>query len=596
MQIFEQGVLLRRCLQVTLFVWGTLAVLSTALAQPQTHASELDTLAAAREIWLKGLPAQALEMLNEGMKTFPDFTPFEKLRGDIFSTIRQREEALEAYEHVLERAPRALDVRWAKWSVLARSGQADLAIEEFQRIAKEDAGNPLVHLRLAQELRTLDRLEEAVGEYRLAADLVPELPGWRLSLARALFDVLQYDEARKEVEAVLRVVPKRSPIETAARNLLMVVYGVTKERGRRFQPIFSPDGSAADRKAWALIRHDAWKLYASGRFQEAEPLLRQVLELRPSDHRATYELGVTLMELGQYEESIQWLQKGIDLGPTSGTFSEMFLDSIFRIGQALAHMEKWEEALLHFEILQELSAGPASTTEETPAPLEGEQENPDDPPVLPGVPVLDPEKVAMWIEKVRPHVARTESAVSPSQAVPPSSVDPSSTGETEPEFDVAPPKNFEPMYRRVGLMGRDADFSWFRYVIPSKMIMRDDMRMGAHEFIPLDPGDTFLPDQEDLYLVFALATPSYDEVVLTAECFQETTKISSQQAGVVQDQVVMSMNEQSGYFRLQRPREGWPIGLYRCGLFVGEEISAYNQADEVRFRILTPSGSHLSSS
>jgi hypothetical protein len=48
----------------------------------------------------------------------------------------------------------------------------------------------------------------------------------------------------------------------------------------------------------------------------------------------------------------------------------------------------------------------------------------------------------------------------------------------------------------------------------------------------------------------------------------------------------MTTNEQSGYFRFQILPEGWKPGLYRCGLFVGDEVSAYNQVDEVRFRIV----------
>jgi hypothetical protein len=50
----------------------------------------------------------------------------------------------------------------------------------------------------------------------------------------------------------------------------------------------------------------------------------------------------------------------------------------------------------------------------------------------------------------------------------------------------------------------------------------------------------------------------------------------------------MAMNDQSGYFTLPLPKNGWTPGLYRCGLFAGERTSAYTQADEVRFRIITP--------
>ncbi len=493
MLCFEQRVTVRWSLQAFLQIGLTLLCLSTVFGQSEPGSTEQDLLATATATWLKGSSVQALEMLKEGIQTFPQFTPFEKLRGDILATVRQNEEAVEAYDTVLRFAPESLNIRWSKWSVLTRSGQADRAIQEFQRIAKEDGNNPLVHLRLAQELRTLDRLEEAVGEYRLAADLVPELPGWRLALARGLFDVLQYDEARKEVEAVLRTVSRKSPVETAARNLLMIVYGATKERGRRFQPIFSPDGSASDRKQWALIRNQAWKLYASGRFQEAEPVLRQVVALRPGDHRATYELGATLMELGHYEESIKLLRQGIDLGPTTGTFSEIFLDSIYRIGQCLVHLERWEEALLHFEILEGLSPAPQEASEPSNVPPEQAEENLDDPPVIPGIPVLDPEKLAMWLEKVRQHVSPTDKTLADAQPTADSVPSSSASDATDQELNLNPPKDFEPMYTRASLMGRDADFSWFRWVIPSKMVFRDDMRMGTHDFIPLDPGDTFLP-------------------------------------------------------------------------------------------------------
>ena len=49
-----------------------------------------------------------------------------------------------------------------------------------------------------------------------------------------------------------------------------------------------------------------------------------------------------------------------------------------------------------------------------------------------------------------------------------------------------------------------------------------------------------------------------------------------------------AMNDQSGYFLLTRPPNGWTNGLYRCGLFAGEKTSAYTLVDEVRFRIVAP--------
>ena len=119
--------------------------------------------------------------------------------------------------------------------------------------------------------------------------------------------------------------------------------------------------------------------------------------------------------------------------------------------------------------------------------------------------------------------------------------------------------------------------------------MRDDSPTGAHDYIPLDPSISFPDSQQDIYLVFGLVTASYDEVPLAARCFKEQAELAGTHTAMAQDRLIMSTNDQSGYFVLQRPSSGWTPGLYRCGLFAGEETSAYTQVDEVRFRIIETS-------
>jgi hypothetical protein len=123
-------------------------------------------------------------------------------------------------------------------------------------------------------------------------------------------------------------------------------------------------------------------------------------------------------------------------------------------------------------------------------------------------------------------------------------------------------------------------------VIPAAKVVRDDFPTGAHDFIPLSPGDTFSAAQGDIYLVFRLVSESFDAVPLTARCALEASEAAEPQQIIALDHVLTSMNDQSGYFMLSRPAGGWPTGLYRCGLFAGEHTSAYTLADEVRFRIV----------
>lgn len=522
----------------------------------------------AKDAWESGATNRALDILDQGIRDNPDALTLRKLRGDVLATFRRPREAVEAYESVLSRTPTALAVRWAKWSVLLRSGQGEESIIELQRIAEVDVLNPLIQLRLAQELRKVDRLEESLERYKKAVQLAPEFLSWHLGLARAYFDVLDYLGAYEEVQYVLKRVPPGSPLELPAKNLLSVIYGSGKDRGRRFSRILTPDATPEQLKEWALIRGDAWRLFAAGRYAEVEPLYRRLLALNPRDPTAAHQLGVTLMELGRCEEAIPSLQ----LVGTIGSSEEEYWDSVFRIGQCLVELERWPEALVQFHVMYEAAVGYEQGSKSGQLP--------------PGPGVLDKENLERWMEKVRPHVPEAD-------RIPPPAP-PDSTGPSEAEMLAmlaeraaqVPPEN--PLDERASLMGRAADFSWFRFVIPASNVMRDDFQTGEHEFIPLNPEVSFPQTQREIYLVFRLITASYDAVPLAAQCFLEASEMTKEPHGLAEDRVIMSMNDQSGYFLVSPPESGWTSGLYRCGLFVGERTSAETQVDEVRFRIIEP--------
>jgi len=556
-------------------------VFLVAAGTPAIADNTIDDLTGRVEAaWLEGATARALQLVERGIQEHPDALRLHTLRGHILTaTSRRYQEAIDAYAAVLQKTPDDLDVRWAQWSVWLRAGQADEAVAAMERIADYDADNPLVPLQLARTLRTLDRLEESLGWYEKAVDMAPDIPGWRLALARARFDILDGRGARDEVKRVLDMVVPGSPEEVAARSLMSVIYGATKERGRRFEPILKPEGSAAERKAWAAIRADAWRLFEAGRYEEVEPLYRKILALNPSDYSATHELGMTLLHLERCEEAIAVVESLSMIRPSD----EVFADAFFRIGQCLTKMERWADALPYFEILYD-------------AAVEFEEQTRDVPPKA-DLRVLDKSKLERWIREVNQHL--------PKKSVDPQDETNVASAIPDPDDPTAPaPLTEAYLYRRIAeaklpsakqidiegsLMGRDADFSMFRYVIPARRVMRDDRPTGAHQFIPVEPHDTFPATQEDIYLVFGLVMASYDEVPLGASCFiEQSHRAGTTEPGgpVGRDRVVTGMGDQSGYFVLSAPDTGWTPGFYRCGLFVGSAASAYTQASEARFRIM----------
>jgi len=300
------------------------------------------------------------------------------------------------------------------------------------------------------------------------------------------------------------------------------------------------------------------------------------LRLNPMDPLANQHLSLILMGLGRCKEALALSQPSAEFDPTD----EEHTTTAFRMGQCLVELGRWEEAYMQFKTLYNATVDFEKSTKEVQLPS--------------GTRVLNKTLLNQWLDKVRPHVAEFAKEVeAEAQAAAAAARAEAAKAPLPPEAELAAkaiehlkPQNT--LDAAASLVGRDADFAWFRFVIPAQRVMRDDSPTGAHDFIPLDPGISFPASQHDIYLVFGLVTASYDEIPLAARCFKEKAELAGPQAAVVQDRLIMSTNDQSGYFVLQRPSTGWTPGLYRCGLFAGEETSAYTQVDEVRFRIIDP--------
>jgi len=80
-------------------------------------------------------------------------------------------------------------------------------IEDLRRRIREDPAS-LAFAPLAEELRRVGRVQEAVRVCRAGLAIHPEYLSARATLGRALFDLGQFDEALVELRAVLAEAPE----------------------------------------------------------------------------------------------------------------------------------------------------------------------------------------------------------------------------------------------------------------------------------------------------------------------------------------------------------------------------------------------------
>lgn len=550
-------------------VVGMVIVLCAGLPTDTPAAEDLSRLIAElSQAWQQGRSKDIADRFDEALQRITQDHRVHKAYGDFLTANRRNQEALTAYWRAAELAPDALDVHWATWSLLDRLGAQDQAILRLKEIVRLDPNNPLAHLRLAKALRNVDRLEESVDSFRRAVELNPEHDVYRLQYARALFDVLRYDEARREVETVLAHAPRDSPEAAAAQNLIGVVRGDSADKGMRdnYSKHITIRGvdMAARGKQWALTRGKAWQLMREERYAEAEPVLREVLRIDPGDHKALYDLGLTLMELGRYDEAIASFREGI----RQTKFAEWYPDSLYQIGRCLAKLGRWEEARARFERVIEIQDWRTDTVY--------------------GMTFPDLRAVRASLEEARAHLSTPEpppAGEATDLAV--ELVRPRS--ETNPMPALGPSRPLPesiPLPTHVAVIGMGDAQGWFRQMVPARGVVQDDLPTGLQEFIPIGPTDTFAPDDPEIIIVFTLTSVPYDEIALTTRWVTERAETVSANTLIGIDTALLTLNDKSGYTRLKRPKDGWPIGVYRVDFYLGDQVDAYTHTAEARFRVV----------
>lgn len=510
------------------------------------------------------------------MQSRPNDFRVHKAHGDFLTANRRNQEAVAAYRRAADLAPDALAVHWAMWSLFDRMGAQDQAILSLKEIVRLDSDNPLAHLRLAKALRNVDRLEESVQTYQKAVQLDPEHMAYRLQYARALFDVLRYDEARREVETVLARAPNASPEWAAAKNLIGVVKGDSSDKGRRDDPNKHIRRHGVDMvewgKAWALARGKAWQLMREERYAEAEAALRNLLTINPEDDKAFYDLGLTLMELGRYEEAIGFFDNVFRLTK----YGPWYPDSVFQIGRCLAKLDRWQEALSRLKRVLEIQDWAEEmmygmnfpNLVDVQAALEEANRH------VPPSQRVDASEVERKIKEEKANVLKLEEYTIP----------PFANGQS-----FAAPIAFP---TQVTTLGAGDAQGWFRQMVPARGVVQDDLPTGLQEFIPIGPTDTFAPDDPEIIIVFTLTSVPYDEITLTTRWLVERGGTVPPNTLIGTDTALFTLNDKSGYVRLKRPKDGWPIGLYRVDFYVGDQVSAYTHTAEARFRVIAAGRAH----
>jgi tetratricopeptide (TPR) repeat protein len=179
------------------------------------------------------------------------------------------------------------------------------AEEEFLRAIELNPSYAVAHQWYASYLNAMGRLEEAQAELSRARQLDPLSLIISMNAADTLFYGRKFDQAIEHLRALLEQEPRFLP---ALFNLgrVYVQKGMYDEAVSAFEQAQRYSGNP---QAYPALAH-AYAL--AGKTNEARKILRQLTEQSDSRFPASPLIARIHLGLGETEQAIEWLRKGVE--------------------------------------------------------------------------------------------------------------------------------------------------------------------------------------------------------------------------------------------------------------------------------------------
>jgi tetratricopeptide (TPR) repeat protein len=227
---------------------------------------------------------------------------------------------LEAWRRDYPRDPRPLAIRGMFFAGRQTWG---VAAEQFEAALALDPQRDDIRLHWAEALRNLHQLDAAREQYERCRRSSPRNPDALIGLGRCLLELGELDSARRQFDLALKIEPdswdgrfwlgKLLASDGQAEEAIVLLDAVCRERS------YEPD-----------VRYSlAMALQAAGRRTEAQEHFQYItnqqraqselrnkletLERTPMRVDLRYEIGMALLEYGNPEEGIGWLQSVLEM-------------------------------------------------------------------------------------------------------------------------------------------------------------------------------------------------------------------------------------------------------------------------------------------
>ncbi|SFO89234.1 tetratricopeptide repeat protein [Tranquillimonas alkanivorans] len=245
------------------------------------------------------------------------------LTAALLEQMERHDLAIEAYRKIPRSEPAFEAAEMGRAEALRASGKEDAAIEVMQQLIELNPDNTMLHVRLGDTLRGMNRYEQARRAYD---DAVAQFEGesedqWIVYFSRGIAN--ERTDRWDEAEADFRKALDLRPDQPQVLNYLGYSY---VEMGENLD--------------------------------EALDMIERAVAARPESGYIADSLGWVLYRLGRYDEAVEPMERAVELMPVDPVINDHLGDVLWSVGREREAEFQWKRALSFIDDAEETEADP----------------------------------------------------------------------------------------------------------------------------------------------------------------------------------------------------------------------------------------------
>ena len=243
-----------------------------------------------------------------------DFVDATLLSAELLEIMKEYDLATEAYDDVPRGHGDYYSAELGRSEALYNAGEEETAVEVLRQLAESHGDLAIVHRKLGDVLRRLDRHIEANRAYTRALDTASRTDAslWFLHYARGI--TFERTDQWSDAEADFRKSLELNPGHPSVLNYLG--YSLL-EKGIKLDEALGLIEKAVEARpdSGFIVDSLGWGLYLTGRFEEAVVHMERAAELLPIDPVINDHLGDVLWTVGRRIEAEFHWTRALSLDP-----------------------------------------------------------------------------------------------------------------------------------------------------------------------------------------------------------------------------------------------------------------------------------------